>query len=247
VLPYARSVTTGTPATAFATIINAGASTATACSLAQPPGFPGTFHYQTTDVNNALTGTPDTPVSIAAGAAQTFVFGVTPGQDLNEVELAVVFDCSNTPVTVSIPGVNTLLLSAAAFATPDLIAIGATPSNDGIVNIPGNTGIGLCTAAAINIGAAGTITAAADDGGKALSLTLLICQTSLTTGACINPTVPAASTTATIATNETVTYTIFVTGTGNIAFDPANNRLFLRLKSADQITRGATNVAVRTQ
>jgi hypothetical protein len=101
-------------------------------------------------------------------------------------------------------------------------------------------------AAAINIAAADTITATADDNGKALPLALAICETDPNSGACINPPAATVSTTAAVAHNGTIYYTVFVKGSGNIPFDPANSRLFLRLRSADGITRGATNVAVRT-
>jgi hypothetical protein len=246
VLPYARSVTTGTQATAFGTIINDGSATATSCTLAAPPGFPAAFTFQTTDAANQLTGTPNTPVDIGSKAAQGFVFGLTPGQDYNAAEVAIVFSCTNAPTTVSVPGLNTLLLSASAAQTPDMIAIGATVSNDGIVNVPGNNGTGFFAAAVVNIGAIGSITAIADDGGKGLPLTLSLCQTNPATGACVNPATPGSSATFTTQPNEIATFTVFVTGTGNIPFDPANNRLFLRFNTADGISRGATNVAVRT-
>jgi len=246
VLPYARSITTGGTATAFGTIINGGSTLATACSLAEPPGFPGTFGYQTTNASNQLIGTPNTPVDIAPNAAQSYVFAVTPSQDLTAAEIAVLFACTNKPVTISVVGLNTFLLSASTTPSPDLVAVSATASHDQIVNVPGTNGTGFFSAAAINIGAAGTITATADDGGKGLAVNLTLCQTDPSTGACINPTSPGSSATLTIANNQTVTFSIFVTETGSVPFDPANNRLFLRLETGDGVTRGATDVAVRT-
>jgi alpha-tubulin suppressor-like RCC1 family protein len=247
VLPTARSIATGATATAFATMINTGAVAATACSLALPPGFPANFSYQITNATNALTGTPDTPVNIAAGAAQGFFLAVTPLVDLNSTELAIVFDCTNTPTTITVPGLNTLLLSASSTPSPDLISIGSTPSGDGIASIPGATGSTAFGAATINIGAAGTITASVDDNGRGLALTALLCVTNPTTGACTNPATPAASATFALAANASATVAVFVTGTGNVPFDPGANRLFLRFKTADGVTRGATSVAVRTQ
>jgi hypothetical protein len=186
-------------------------------------------------------------VDIQPNAAQGYVFGITPSRDLTAAEVAVLFTCTNKPVTVSVAGLNTFLLSASSTPSPDLVAIGVTPSNDGIVNVPGTTGIGFFAAAAINIGAPGTVTATADDGGKGLAVNLSLCQTDPSTGACINPTSPGTSATVSVASNQTVTFTVFVTGTGTVPFDPANNRLFLRLNTGDGVTRGATNVAVRTQ
>jgi hypothetical protein len=237
---------TGTPSTALATILNAGTTTASQCSIAMPPGFPGTFMYQTTDANNNLSGAPNTPVDLPPGSGRTFMFAIAPVVDLVEAEFAPIFACANTPVTVSAPGANTFLLSASGAPTPDLAAVSVTPSQDGIVDIPGNTGTGFFVAAAINVGTIGTITATADDNGRALPLALTICETDLNSGACINPPAPTVSTTAAVPHNGTIYYTVFVKGAGTIAFDPANSRLFLRLRSADGVTRGATNVAVQT-
>jgi hypothetical protein len=146
-----------------------------------------------------------------------------------------------------VPGLNTLLLSSSSGPVSDLISIGATPTSDGILNIPGNTGATAFAASAVNIGANGTIVATIDDNGKGLALTSTLCQSDPATAACTNPVSPGSSATLTVNTNDVVTFTIFVTGTGAVPFDPANNRLFLRLKTADGVTRGATSVAVRTQ
>ncbi len=49
-----------------------------------------------------------------------------------------------------------------------------------------------------------------------------------------------------IGADETPTFGIFVQGTGNIPFDPANNRIFLRFRDVGGEVRGATSVAART-
>jgi hypothetical protein len=46
-------------------------------------------------------------------------------------------------------GLNTVLLSASANPVPDIVALGATLSGDGIVNIPGVAGIGAFAVATI--------------------------------------------------------------------------------------------------
>jgi hypothetical protein len=248
VLPASRSVEVGNVASAFASIINPGAVAGNACGLVPSTALPATFIFQTTDpTTNQLTGTPNTPVTIAAGATQSYVFGFTPSAPFAPVDVALSFTCANTldaPIHV---GLDTLLTTASSTPVPDLIAIGATPSNDGIVDIPGPTGTGFFAAAAIDIGASGTITATADDGGSGLPVTLILCQTDPSTGQCINPVMPGSSATLSISQNQTVTFTVFATGIATVPFDPANNRLYLRMKDAGGITRGATSVAVRTQ
>src|SRR5262249_61828872 len=79
VLPTSRSVQVGTPATAFATIINTGTSTATGCQISPGTSVSASFSFQTTNpATNALTGTMNTPADIPANAARTFVFAFTP-------------------------------------------------------------------------------------------------------------------------------------------------------------------------
>ena len=52
--------------------------------------------------------------------------------------------------------------------------------------------------------------------------------------------------TTTINANATPTFAVFVQGSGNVPFDPAANRIFVRFSSGG-VTRGSTSVAVRTQ
>ena len=245
ILPTARSVQVGQPATAFGTIVNATGSPVTGCYLALPsnPLVAATFSYQTTNANNALIGTANTPVNIPVGGSQGFVFGITPTGSFNATNIPIVFDCSNTNQAPSQTGLNTFLLSASATPTPDMIAIGGTTSNDAVLRIPSPTGIHAFGTAAVNIGASGLITATADTGGVNLPLTITICQTNSSTGACLAP--PSSSVSSTVNTNQSATYAVFVKADGAVAFNPAVNRIFLRLSSGG-IVRGATSVAVTT-
>jgi hypothetical protein len=126
-----------------------------------------------------------------------------------------------------------------------MVALAATPSNDGIVNIPGATGTGAFAAATVNVGANGSITASADTGAASLPLTVSLCETNPATGQCISGI--GSTVTTTINTNATPTFGIFVQASANVAFDPALNRIFVRFKDSDAVTRGSTSVAVRTQ
>src|SRR5262249_39469835 len=79
VLPSGRSVQVGTPATAFATVINFGADTALACALSPVTNLLATFSFAPTDpATNQVIGPPDTPVNIQPGGSQSFVFDFTP-------------------------------------------------------------------------------------------------------------------------------------------------------------------------
>lgn len=242
VLPYARAVSIGVTATAYTSVINSGDAIATGCSIALPGGIPASFGFQATNAVNSANGTPDTPVDIAPGATQGFVFAMTPLGAMRATEIAPVFDCANTAPAPSHSGLNTFIFSAESTAPPDLVAVGVTPSGDGVVRLPGRDGTGFFAVAAVNIGSGGTIAASADDGGRGLPLSLRVCETNVQ-GEWI---VCGNNLTRTLAADQTVYYTVLVTGTGQpITFDPAANRLFLRLQTAG-VTVGATNVAVTT-
>ncbi len=246
VLPASRSVQVGTAATAFASMINVGATTATGCSLAPITSLPATFTFQTTDpATNQITGTPDTPVNISAGGTQSFVFALTPTAPIASTDVQLSFDCTNSDPAPITPGLNTLLLSAATTPIPDIVALAATLANDGIVNIPGAAGTGVFAVATVNVGASSTITVSADTGSASLPVSPFVCQTDPATAACLAP--PGSSVTTQIDANATPTFGVFVTGSGVVPFNPAVNRVFVRFTDAGGVIRGATSVAVRTQ
>ena len=95
VLPSSRSVQVGNTATAFATMINSGSLAASGCAIVPVTTVPASFVYQTTDpATNALTGLPNTPVSIAAGASQSFVIAFTPNAPFVPTTVALGFACN---------------------------------------------------------------------------------------------------------------------------------------------------------
>ena len=79
--------------------------------------IPATFTFQTTDpATNQLTNSPNTSVDIPAGAAQSFIFALTPTGPMAPTDIQLSFDCANTDPAPIISGLNTLLFS---FSHPD--------------------------------------------------------------------------------------------------------------------------------
>jgi len=248
VLPVGRAARIGLPVTVFATIINAGSFTGTGCSISLPGNVPATLSYQTTNpVNNAVTGSPNTPVDIAPGASQSFVVSLTPAATVDPSDIQLNFSCANAKPAGFLPGINTLLLSAWATPTPDVVALVATTTGDGISNIPGPWGTGIFAVATSNVGSAGSLTATAGTGGKKLPLDITLCQTNPATGNCLQQ--PATTIPVTSSGGDTSTFAVFARGTGkSIAFDPAGNRVFVYFRNdANGAMVGATSVAVQTR
>ena len=246
VLPSSRSVQVGATATAFATIINSGSATAILCAPSLATALSATFTYQTTDpATNQVIGSPNTAISVGAGATQSFVIALTPTGPIAPTDVQFNFDCANTDPAPIFIGLNTLLFSASATPVPDIVALAATATNDGIVNIPGMNGTGAFAVATVNVGVGGSITASADTGSASLPLSIFLCETNPVTGQCISAIGPSVTTQ--ISANATPTFAIFVQGSGFVPFDPAANRIFVRFKDSGGVTRGSTSVAVRTQ
>lgn len=253
VLPSSRSVQVGTTATVFVTLINTGSTDAQNVTIGLKtssgdilPTSQATTSFATTNsTSNAVTGTADTPVNILAGESQSFVLAITPTAAFDSTEVELSFSGVNTSAVTTIPGVNTLLLSASNTPIPDIVASAAITSNDGIVNVPGVGGTGAFAVATVNVGASATIIASADDGGARLPVEISLCETNPSTGQCTSSL--ASSVTTTINANATPTFSIFVKATQAISLDAARKRIFVRFKDQSGVTRGSTSVAVRTQ
>jgi len=137
-------------------------------------------------------------------------------------------------------------LSASATPVPDIVALAATITNDGILTIPGVTGTGAFSVATVNLGAGASITASADTGGVSVPVTMQLCQTNPSTAQCVSALGPSVTTQ--INAGQTPTFSVFVTATGTVVpFDPANTRVFVRFKDGGNVTRGSTSVAAQTE
>jgi virginiamycin B lyase len=247
VLPASRSVQVGKVATVFANIINSSFNTAlTNCRIAPATFVNGVFSYQTTNPQtNALTGTPNTPEPIAPGAFGSFVIAILAGAPYPSTNVQFTYACDNVLPVTPIVGVNTLLLTFDANPVPDLIAVGDTPSHDGISRTGGVGGTGLFVIATTNIGLSASLTARARLSNPSLPVTATVCQTDPKTAVCLAT--PSASVTTTIDNGQTPTWAAFLTASGTVNLDPAINRVFFEFVDSGGIVRGSTSVAVTTK
>jgi hypothetical protein len=116
--------------------------------------------YQRTNASDNLpVGTPNSPVDINGGQAQTFVFSVNPISSFSQ-EIPMIFSCTNTTPAPVFMGVNTFLLTANSEPLADMLTINDTTSHDGNIVIPNPTGTGLIATASINLRACPTIQSA---------------------------------------------------------------------------------------
>jgi hypothetical protein len=242
-LPSSRSVQVGSLASAFATMINTGSAALTDCSIAPRTSVAADFAYWTTDAANVPVGTPNTPVDIAAGGFQNYIFGFLPTAPISPTEVELDYDCTNSEPAPVTAGLNTLLLSASTTAVADMVALAITPTGDGILNLPGTSGSNAFSVATVNTGGTDTITATPET-TVALPVALSICETDPNDGTCLSA--AASSTTSTVNAGFTPTYSVFATATGTVPFDPAVNRIVVTFTDGGGAVRGSTSVAVQT-
>jgi YVTN family beta-propeller protein len=248
VLPDSRSVLVGNPATIFATLINGGTTDLGNCQIAlsvsAPPGL--SLTYQTTDpATNRLVGTPNTPVSIAGNnGSQSFLINFQSDAPFDLPAMPIDFNCAGTAPAAVFTGVDTVDLLMSTTTVPDIIALSATPTDNGIVTVP-QGGTGAFAVATVNIGIASSITVSLDTGIATLPVDLSICESNPTTGQCLAPPTPTVA--VNYAAGATPTFSVFVQSTGPIPFSPADSRVFVRFEDSGGAIHGSTSVAVDTK
>jgi hypothetical protein len=247
ILPGSRSVEIGTPATVFAVMVNPGSSSLSGCQIGLSGGAPSglSLAYQTTNSSNILIGAANSPTTIPANGSQNFLLSFQSKSAFSVTGLPLVFSCAGSASAPSAIGVNTVDLLFAAAPIPDIIAIAATASGNGIVTVPFSShGSAAFAVASIDAGTAGTMTVAVDTGSASLPLAAFACATNPSTGACLAA--PAASFQASYQQNGARTYSVFLTASAPIAFAPGTARVFLRFLDAGGASHGSTSIAVQT-
>jgi hypothetical protein len=245
VLPASRSGQVGGTVTAFVTLLNGGDVIAEQCSIDLISNVPASLDFQTTNpATNAPTGNPNQPVDIPARGAQSFVISITLDAAFDSRDAFLAYSCNNAPAVTPLSGLNTLLLSASTAPVPDVIALAATASADGITRLD-TSGNGAFSVASVNVGAGSTINVTAT---SATGVSLAMCETNPSNGVCINPGAPTANpVTLNIGTNGTPTFSVFASSASAIAADAANNRISVVYRDASGNVRGQTSVAVQSQ
>ncbi len=116
------------------------------------------MNYQTTDpATNALTGTPNTPVTIPGnGGIATFLLAFRDPDEVVGASVSLAFSCDGIPAPVAVA--NSIGLSFGSYGlSADLIALAATPTNNGIIAVP-QGGAAAFSIASINLGSQQTLT-----------------------------------------------------------------------------------------
>lgn len=244
VLPASRSGEVGSALTAFVTLINGGAVNAESCSLDLITNVPARLSYQTTDsATNELTGVANEPVDIAPGAAQSFVITISLNGEFAPTDAELAYSCRNADTVTPLSGLNTLLLSASTTPVPDVIALAATATGDGIARLD-SSGNGAFSVASINVGTASTISVTAD---SATNAAVALCESDPLTGVCVNPAAPTfGAVSVSVPMNGTPTFSVFASSSDSIASDAANNRIRVLFRDAADNIRGQTSVAVQS-
>ena len=150
-LPNSRTADVDEEVAIFASVINSGDVAATDCSVGLAFGADSalTVNYAAADGSGVINGAVNTPVTIAAGDTQQFVVGVSASSAFNGA-VPLTYQCANGQA-VSATGLNDLALIATDDPIADIITIGSTLGDDGIMDA-GSLQRGVLAVSALNIG-----------------------------------------------------------------------------------------------
>ena len=155
--------------------------------------------------------------------------------------MALRFGCENLGAATVIEGLTTLLVSASTNPVPDLVALAATQSQDGVLRTEVG-GAGSFSVASINLGAGSTLQVSATGTNPNVPLSVSLCPTDATTGACLQAAAPVLD--VSVAAGATPTFSVFVQIGEITAFNPAETRLQVQFTDPSGEVRGATSVAL---
>ena len=235
ITPNSRLAQVGTPVTIFLSAINAGTANATDVSIFQTSGLPATINYQAWN-GITLIGMPDTLVDIGPGETADFVLIIDATAEF--VSSPMIFNVSGTNSrSAPVSGVNTLTMAASSTPYADVIMMSTSLDVSMAVNMA--TAFALATT---NVGSA-----------SATDVSLIVEVPTSITGLAyqVNETnldgsIKGPATGLTIPVGGSPTFAVFLTPTQTIDYDPADNRIVLKLVDGSGKVIGAQSVAMST-
>lgn len=239
-LPTSRTVLSGTNATIFTTVLNAGSAMAQGVALSMSPQPVGTFtYYQTDCTSNAIISAQNPVLDVPAGGRLCYLLLFTPGAPFTATSVHVKAQAENALPTNLLTGINTWLLRSMDVDGPDVIALTTTTD----LHQTACSGTNAFAVALSNVGeaASGDITAFANTGSISLPLSILINETNQGTGAIIGDNILQN-----VSADDIRTVAVFLSFSGCIPFDPALNRIFIEFRDASNNVVGSTSTAVST-
>jgi len=239
-LPTSRSVSVGTLATIFHTLVNGGNIPAENVTLMMGNQPAGTFAYYQTDCQtNVVIGSINPILDIPASGIICYVLMFTPTSSFDATNVDIRAEMNSLPITDVYPGINTWLLRATASAGPDIIALTTTADLHQLAC----SGTNAFAVALSNVGASasGDIIVSANTGSAMLPVNITISETTPATGQIIGDNILEN-----VGANANRTLVVFVNFHGCINFDPAVNRIFIEFRDAANNIVGSTSTAVST-
>lgn len=239
-LPTSRTVVSGTKATIFSTVLNAGTETARDVILSMEPIPNGLFTYRQTDCqSNAVISGQNPLLDLPPGGKLCYVLSFTPSQPFDATNVHIRAHSANSQASLLFTGVNTWLIRSTAVPGPDIIALTTTTDFHQILC----SGTNAFAVALSNVGAdaVGDITALVHTGFASLPVQLSIFETNPASGAVIGD-----NKLEDISAGDNRTVGVFVTINGCINFSPAFNRVFVEFRDVNNNLIGSTSTAIST-